>query len=111
MVTGHTGHDRDHIALVVLTIFKIFLVDLVGHEEHMAGDVFLRFCVAGKVQMVVGTVGRPGVAEVAVYAKCGFPGIHRFIEVVVTDIFWQDLEVPFGRFVVGGPHGGYTDRR
>lgn len=48
-MTGHAGNGGDHRPFVVLVEAEIFFIDLAGHAEHAAGDIFFRFGVAGEI--------------------------------------------------------------
>jgi len=107
-MASHTGDGGDGFALVVLIEAEIFFVDLGRHLEHMTCDVFFRLGIAGKVQVMRGTVGGGRVTETAFHAKGGFPAVHDLAQVFVADVFGKDLQVFMVGFPVRGTGGGHT---
>ena len=108
VMTGHTS-DRRYGTLVVLVEMEEFFIDLLAHLVHVTGDILFRFGVAGEVEVMRGAVGGRRVTEVAMDAKRLFPRIHRFVEIVMTDILWQHFQISLWRFVIGRTHGGHPD--
>ena len=108
MVTSHTGHRRDGIAFVVLVEAKILFIDLRRHLEHMAGDVFFRFGIAAKIQVVRAAVRGRSMTKITFHAQRGFPTVHDLVQVFMTDVFGKDLEISFW-LIVRGTGGCHTD--
>lgn len=109
-MAGDAGNCGNAIPLIVFIEAEIFLIDLSGHLVHMAGDILFRFRIAGEIQVVRSAVGGGGMTEIAFYAEGGLPGIHRLLQVVMADIFWQYFEIVFGRFgIILWADGSHTD--
>src|SRR5580704_10291744 len=98
-VTGDTADGRNDGALVILIKTEILLVDLRGHPEHMTGDILLRFGITGEIQFLRRAVGG-GVTEITMYSERIRPGMHGLLQVIMTDILWQNFQVPFWRLIV-----------
>ena len=111
VVAGHAGDRLYQVAVCILIHSEKFLVDPANHLVHMAGNILFRFRIAGEVQVMVGTVGRRRMAEVAFDAKGFLKCIHRLSQVIMADVFWKYFEISFGRLVIGGAHGGDADCR
>jgi len=105
-VTGLAANSRYHFTLVVFVEAKVFFIDFSRHGIHMAGHVFFRFGVAGKVQVVVRAVGIWGMTKITFNAQGGLPAIHRAVQLVMADILWQNLQIFFWRFVILGGSDG-----
>ena len=98
-MTGHTGNGRNNYTFVVFVEAKIFFVDLTGHLVHMTGNILFRFGIAGKIEMMIRAVRRRRMTKITLYSQCSFPTIHDLIQIFVTDILRQDLQIlwPFLR--------------
>ena len=107
-MAGHAGDGGDGFALVILIKAEILFVDLGCHFEHVAGDIFFRLGIAGKVQVMGGAVGGGCVTEVTFYAQRGFPVVHDLVEVLMADVFGEDLQVFMVGLLVRGAGSGHT---
>jgi len=101
-MTGHAADGRHNNALFVFIKAEIFFVDLRRHLEHMAGDLFLRLGIAGKIQSVGSAVLGRSMTEITFYSQSGFPVVHDLVEVFMADVLWQDLQIPFWPVVIPG---------
>ena len=109
VMAGHTSDGGDGFPLVILVEGKIFFVDLAGHLVHMTGDILFRLGIAGEIQPVRSTVGRRRMAKTAFHSKGILPFIHHFLQLLVRDVLFQDLEIVFRWFgIVLGTEGGYA---
>ena len=106
-MTGHAGDHGNGCAFVVLGKTEIFLVDLPCHFVHMTGDVLFRFGVTGKIQMVGGAVRGWGMTEITVHTQRRLPAVHDLVQVFMTDILGEDLEIL--ESVIRGIDGGHSD--
>lgn len=104
-MTGDTGNDR-----YTLIVLKEFFVDLADHYIHVSGCCFLRFGIAGEIQVVAAAVRLRRVTEITFHAQCVRPAMHDMVETILADVFGQHLQVSFG-LVVLGTHGGHTDEQ
>jgi hypothetical protein len=92
-VAGHTGNGRGAISLFVLFKVKILFIDLRCHLEHLAGDVLFGLCIAGEIEVMGGAVGGGSVAKITFHAQRGLPVVHDLVQVLITDVLWEDLQV------------------
>ena len=90
-VTGYAGNGRDDIAFIVFVETKVFLVDSTGHLVHMTGDVLFRLGITGEIEMMRRAVGRRRMTKITLHTQGGLPAVHYFVQVLVTDVLWQDL--------------------
>ena len=98
-MAGHTGDRGDHLSLLILVHAEIFFIDLGRHFEHVAGDIFFGFVIAGKIQ-VGGVVLGWSMTEITFYIEGCRPIMHDLVQFLVADVLREDLEVTlmfFGR--------------
>ena len=114
-MAGYAADGRYGVPFVILIEAKIFFVDLSSHTHHVPGNILFRFFIAGKIQVVGGTVLRSDMAEITFYTEGCFEATHHLIEIFVADVLGQDLEIPFWFLIqrFGSGHAYYheSDKR
>lgn len=101
MMACHTFHCRHRLALFIFIVAKKFLIDFGRHLHHFPGNIFLRFCIAGKIQVMTCAVSRRCMAETAFDTQRIFEVSHYFTQLIITNIFRQDLQICISR-ILGG---------
>src|SRR6185436_17262900 len=97
MVAAIAGQSFNCISLLILSIVKIFFVDLVGHLHHFACDVFFWFLIAGKIHF---SVGGGHVTKIALHTQPARECVHYAIQFLLAYIFGENLQIlilSFGR--------------
>lgn len=92
--------DSSYHTLVVTIEFKVFFIDFSRHSIHMAGHVFFWFGVAGEVEVMRSAVGGGGMTKITFNAQGGLPAVHGAIQLVVSDILRQNLQISLRRLLV-----------
>ena len=104
-MAGDAADRGNDGAFVVLIEAKIFFVDLTGHLEHIAGNIFFRLGIAGKIQTMGSAVGGGSMTKSTFYTERSLPAIHHLFQVVVADVLWQYFQISFGLIVLGTRRG------
>src|SRR5438105_14858437 len=104
-VTRDTMYFQYRILIAIFRFCpeKIF-VDLIGHLDHLAGNIFFRFLVAGHVP--IGGIDLY-MTKITFHSQRSGKLIHDFIDSLLGDIFWKHFQIL--KFLFRWLAGGYAD--